>query len=410
MAGINIKYSAALNALVLKVGRRDAVNYRLLAQAEQAQSACLLEVHQEGDRTFYYSVGALKRLDALMALPLSLVQYRTLLESLRDVMELCVREGLPQGNICFDPSCVFVDERAALHVAFVPFERVDGTSSALELLEYISGRAVRMVLPQDKAVRDKVAAFARSRCVLPAADFNAFLTECFGAGAASEQLGACGSRLGSGMLAGSSSLGRTSTTAVDTHVMTEAERAQRPRTSGLLGAYASARDADAAHRPMALDPVAMMTGAAPRRHVAHGVATEVGGMVDSGPLAHVEGTTLLRPPEPPGDAVASEPPADEPPRTSVFVLERLRDHACYELPCAPVVIGRSATCDIAVAGNGALSRRHVRLDMAAGLIEDLGSANGTQVRGQRLAAHVPVPLAAGEEFILADEAFLVAMR
>lgn len=87
------------------------------------------------------------------------------------------------------------------------------------------------------------------------------------------------------------------------------------------------------------------------------------------------------------------------------ILERVRDGARYALPEGPAVIGRSQTCDISIAGNGALSRRHVRVDAKAGTIEDLGSANGTFVGGARLPAHRSVPLSADESFFLADEEF-----
>ena len=101
-------------------------------------------------------------------------------KNLADVVLIDVAEGLPQGNVCFDPACVFVDGSGAMRFAFVPFERVDGAGSALELLEYLSRRRVRMVLPQDEAVRDEVANFARSVSVLSAADFSAFLEARFG--------------------------------------------------------------------------------------------------------------------------------------------------------------------------------------------------------------------------------------
>lgn len=59
----------------------------------------------------------------------------------------------------------------------------------------------------------------------------------------------------------------------------------------------------------------------------------------------------------------------------------------YELTWADVVIGREADAQIVIA-NPAVSRHHVRLTYQAGhyFIEDLGSANGTFLNGQRLAS------------------------
>lgn len=476
MAKINLKYSRRLDALVLKPGKRDAVSYRLVSRLASVRSSALLGIERgdpaDEDAPFYYGVAGLARLDAFLSRPLSLVQFRCLLESLRAVMELCVGEGLPQGNVCFDPACVFVDGGGAMRFAFVPFERVDGAGSALELLEYLSRRRVRMVLPQDEALRDEVANFARSVSVLSAADFSAFLEARFGV-------------RDSGAAPG--------------------ERERASCVGDVSGVGAPARPA------LSVDPVALMAGRAPERMVARSVADDLASLPHSGPLACVPETSELsrsrcgdrdedgsapRPdsspeggsapspasspeggsapspasspdssperlsprqasgPElqsaPPRQASAPAPQSAPPRQTSEpapqsvpgckdgssfvpesrsgrpapqpgqpgeispghpavpvtrLILERVRDGARYALPEGPAVIGRSQTCDISIAGNGALSRRHVRVDAKAGTIEDLGSANGTFVGGTRLPAHRPEPLGAGESFFLADEEF-----
>lgn len=264
MAEINLKYNRRLDALVLKPGKRDVVSYRLATRLSASDAPELLHLWREDAdaEVFYYGVAGLSRLDVFTKRPLSLVQYRTMLESLYAVMDLCVREGLPQGNVCFDTSCVYVDERGAMRFAFVPFERVDGAGSALDLLLYLGGQEVRMVLPQDESARQAVADFARSRSVLPATDLGTFLAERFGlstcAGAVPE----------GGLVGGSGSLGYTGGTGY----------------TGTTGA---------AKKPMTFDPVAMMTGVSLQRDVAHGVATEVAGTVESGPLANVAETSLL---------------------------------------------------------------------------------------------------------------------
>ena len=203
MAEINLKYNRRLDALVLKPGKRDVVSYRLATRLSASDAPELLHLWREDAdaEVFYYGVAGLSRLDVYTKRPLSLVQYRTMLESLYAVMNLCVREGLPQGNVCFDTSCVYVDERGAMRFAFVPFERVDGAGSALDLLLYLGGQEVRMVLPQDESARQAVADFARSRSVLPAADLGTFLAERFG-------LSSCAPAAPvSGLVGGSGSLG-----------------------------------------------------------------------------------------------------------------------------------------------------------------------------------------------------------
>ena len=381
MAEINLKYNRRLDALVLKPGKRDVVSYRLATRLSTSDAPELLHLWREDAdaEVFYYGVAGLSRLDVYTKRPLSLVQYRTMLESLYAVMDLCVREGLPQGNVCFDTSCVYVDERGAMRFAFVPFERVDGAGSALDLLLYLGGQEVRMVLPQDESARQAVADFARSRSVLPATDLGTFLAERFGlstcAGAVPE----------GGLVGGSGSLGYTGGTGY----------------TGTTGA---------AKKPMTFDPVAMMAGVSLQRDVAHGVATEVAGTVESGPLANVAETSLLGgggAVREDGVSAGAEPVASSKP---VVVLVREADGATYMLPDAPVVLGRSQTCDVTIAGNGALSRRHAQLDPVALTLTDLGSANGTFVGGVRLAPQISMPLDIGTMFTLANEGFRVVVR
>ncbi len=78
----------------------------------------------------------------------------------------------------------------------------------------------------------------------------------------------------------------------------------------------------------------------------------------------------------------------------------------------PTVIGRGNKATSKVSGNLAISRTHVRLDYADGrmTICDLGSVNGTRVRGIRIPAHTPVELHNGDEIHLASESFLVRLQ
>lgn len=381
MAEINLKYNRRLDALVLKPGKRDVVSYRLATRLSASDAPELLHLWREDAdaEVFYYGVAGLSRLDVYTKRPLSLVQYRTMLESLYAVMNLCVREGLPQGNVCFDTSCVYVDERGAMRFAFVPFERVDGAGSALDLLLYLGGQEVRMVLPQDESARQAVADFARSRSVLPAADLGTFLAERFG-------LSSCAPAAPvSGLVGGSGSLGYTGGT-------------------GPTGATGAAK------KSMTFNPVAMMTGVSLQRGVAHGVATEVAGAVESGPLANVAETSLLGGGEAAREDGVSAGAELATSAKPVVALVREADGATYMLPDAPVVLGRSQTCDITIAGNSALSRRHARLDPVGLTLTDLGSANGTFVGGARLAPQVSAPLAIGAMFTLANESFYLEQR
>ncbi len=72
-----------------------------------------------------------------------------------------------------------------------------------------------------------------------------------------------------------------------------------------------------------------------------------------------------------------------------------------------VVIGRAPECDIVLA-HDALSRRHVRLRLAPTMtVEDLGSRNGTRIRGTAIEPNTPVALPIGDAFQIGRFHFLV---
>ena len=73
-----------------------------------------------------------------------------------------------------------------------------------------------------------------------------------------------------------------------------------------------------------------------------------------------------------------------------------------------VTIGRAPDCDVVLA-HDALSRRHVRLRLAPTIsVEDLGSRNGTRLRGKRLEPERAESLDVGEPFQIGHFQFLVA--
>jgi transcriptional regulator with PAS, ATPase and Fis domain len=73
-----------------------------------------------------------------------------------------------------------------------------------------------------------------------------------------------------------------------------------------------------------------------------------------------------------------------------------------------VTIGRARECDV-ILPDDSLSRQHVRLRIAPALsVEDLGSRNGTRLRGALLERGKPVALAVGETFQIGRFHLLVA--
>jgi hypothetical protein len=84
----------------------------------------------------------------------------------------------------------------------------------------------------------------------------------------------------------------------------------------------------------------------------------------------------------------------------------------HDLPeTGTLLVGRGGDVDVSIGDPGA-SAVHARLhvDQGAISIEDLGSRNGTQVRGQAIPANEKVTLAAGEAALLSQAVLLVQRR
>ena len=112
-----------------------------------------------------------------------------------------------------------------------------------------------------------------------------------------------------------------------------------------------------------------------------------------------------------GDATQTAPPAGADrgvARGEGLLLVAGEGIVTYPLAKDEITIGRASECDIVIA-NTALSRRHVRLRLTPALtIEDLGSRNGTRLRGARLEPGRPLALSVGEAFQIGQLHFVVA--
>src|SRR5690242_7170564 len=78
---------------------------------------------------------------------------------------------------------------------------------------------------------------------------------------------------------------------------------------------------------------------------------------------------------------------------------------------AELTIGRAVGADVLIADTS-LSRRHARFRIARGAVEveDLGSSNGTRVRGTHIAAGTPTRLEIGESAHLGAVLVVVQRR
>lgn len=97
------------------------------------------------------------------------------------------------------------------------------------------------------------------------------------------------------------------------------------------------------------------------------------------------------------------------PREYFLVRERTGDRLRMQLPA---VIGRGVAATTKVSGNLAISRKHARVQMDQGrlTIVDLGSVNGTRVRGDRIPQNMAVEIHDGDEVRLASEVFWISSK
>ena len=98
-----------------------------------------------------------------------------------------------------------------------------------------------------------------------------------------------------------------------------------------------------------------------------------------------------------------------------LVVSLTRERTGERLPLTlPSVVGKGSAADCRIAGNSAVSRRHLRVsedDSSSGgprvLVEDLGSLNGTRLNGDALDKGQPRAVLDGDRITLADEAFVI---
>lgn len=95
---------------------------------------------------------------------------------------------------------------------------------------------------------------------------------------------------------------------------------------------------------------------------------------------------------------------------TAYWLERLSNGESYSLrESQQLRIGRGSQNDVQLTGNPKLSRTHVLLRCVGNSVSltDLGSANGTWVRGTRLNPNLDVTIPLGQRFSLANEELVV---
>lgn len=314
---------------------------------------------------FDYDLVGMVPLPSFLGVGLSARQYASLLGDVRDVVSLCVAEGLSTSLVRFAPEGVFADAEGSLRFVLVPASGLHSQHGLpLDLLRWLGDSGhVRMTVPGDVRHVTAVGDWAERRGVLSPEELSAFLDD---------------------------------------------EFAARPRRAGSSPVVAPSAGRSETSASATLDPLSLLgLGAVAPKPVAERVSSDLAfvGEVPQAPVATPGGTTSSLGVDPTGGAMHEHPETVRLPR-----VERVRDGLSIEVPQAGATIGRSSASGMHFGGNSNISRSHARVEPDGDgiVLSDLGSANGTFVAGRRLPAggRARVPRDGG--FLLADEAFRVA--
>lgn len=410
--------------LVVRPAKREQLAYDTAEwlRAHAGEELVDFRYSRDGSTTLYYDVTDLVDLPTYLRAQVSLDQYRRILSGLHAVLAVCTREGIPTSMLRLAPNDVLLTAEGAPRFTLVPLTGVpeQAGSSPSALLHYLASRHVRFVVPGDERHAAALGDFASRNQVLTISAFREFLASDLGI-----TLGGDSGPLGCASIPGAPERGVGVASAPAPRAAPAAPAAFDPvammqhapsASQVVAGQTVAGRVCDAVGgvSPTAGVRAQAVGEARAGREPAHGGvpmadATSATGPAAPEPAAPANGTALLgAPPSLPGPHAAGPGPAGDHAAAS---LVRESDGECYALPArsGAISVGRSAANDVRIDGDGNVSRRHLEVSRARGAYElvDVGSSNGTVVRGRRLAPGVGTCVAAGEPFLIAGERFRI---
>ncbi|BDR52721.1 hypothetical protein KIM372_06280 [Bombiscardovia nodaiensis] len=395
--------------LMLRTKRGELLNYTqaewLLGQSSHSLLPFKYEPKGKG-AIFYYDTTGLPSLADYLRMSISGVQYASLLRSLAQLGDLSAREQLPLESIRFELDHVFVEDDS-LRFVCVPLQPLPAQqTSILGLLALLSeSKRVKFTLLGDAALLEAVSDFSRRTALFSAFDFDEFLTATLPSQAAQssrsqDPLQPEGSLSPAAVFDpfGPPAKATSAQQAVPAEPVLEQTDSSTVRTNRTNdAASSSAPPQDHAQNEAKATP-AQEAGPA-----AEGGLPAGGGGQEGSPAKG--GTRMLSGALPSGGLSAEREP-DGQAATPPFSLVQVSTGQRLCQATQAVTLGRSEACEAQVVGNTNVSRMHAvvrRLPAGGFSVVDLGSANGTTVRGQILSKGQSAQLAAGESFLVADE-------
>lgn len=379
--------------LEVKLGRREELDVRRLRMLEGVRCRSFLapvwELPQPGD------VGAVIRYDVTGLTPLhgfvrkdvlSHQKYERMLASVAEVVGACRALGLDVSAVLFDDSRVFTSFDGMLRFAYVPLMRGVRASATtpLGLVGTLSDtRRLRFYLQEDELIARDVAWFHDESESFDVDRYAQLLSREFGV-VPKTLLNPRFSHMGH----------------PSPLVYQGVNRGQEPGRDH-RGGEGVLKAGEAGNAPIPSTPLTA-------RRPLH--STDVGHVM--GGCSELEGLDVSSAGVRMGDGLAPEAESAEDHETERYELVRLNTGERYLLAAdETLTLGRSDACSVQILDNPDLSRRQATVvcEPEGCLICDLGSANGTVVRGHHLGESESAQVALGETFQLAGEPFAIVL-
>lgn len=418
--------------LQVRTTRGENLDYSRAEWLVGARSAVLLPFRYEATEhksLLYYDITGLPTLPEYLGMGISGMQYISLLRSVQTLGELCASSGLPTEMLRFEPENVYVRDEGMVFCCLPLTPPSPQRMQILQLMEYLAGGNVRFVLQSDAELAGRTLDFVRRHQVFSSFEFGQWLSGSFGVPVSSgrpsvQSGGQSGNAPGQGVqevfdpFAASSTssspqvqngpspkqapVGGVSVKVAQSVFSPDAESHGNPASGG-GNADDCAQTLPSLRYPPRDSPVQSVEPSGTRAlsgalaHGAESVAFVEGAAVSAGPLNTASSVDM---------SGGFAGPAVSPPVG--FIVVREKDGSRLHSASSSAVIGRSSSCAICVRGNTNISRRHATVaDLGGGGfgVTDLGSANGTMVRGMKVPQGEIVQVSLGESFRLADETF-----
>ncbi len=396
--------------------RGESIDGDRLSWLSQRHRRRLLDVTvTDGTQELRYDVSGLTTLREFVRRgELSSLQYENVLVTLGEAIATCVGEGQPSGLLSYDDRTVFVDPEGCLWLVFFPIagDRLGRRDDAGRLIDILTSRRRVSLISEDDSLRA-----SRLRQIMR--DAGGFSEEAYAAFLLDEY----GVRIGGG--SGATRRRPPAQTILRSDVVEELGNGGQAEAAGgecVSGDESNDLYAFDRYRENPKEREPEVPAESEGEELPPVESEAFPDLLDP---SNFDGLTVLVdgtfggvsdgiPDEIADDLIQEASLADGGPSgeaTCRYLLVCEDDDTVYAMEAqGNLEVGRGADNDLRLTDYPRVSRRHARLtriDDDEFEIEDLGSANGTFVRGEELAIGEASRIRVGEPFLLADATFRI---